>query len=114
MESKGFSQRIEEGMYEQGGKLSCIDLIFTNRSRNIQGCGNVVTGTSHNLVYGDRESKYKRRVSEVRRRVMKNFCMEVLVEEASKENWENPVENMNTVEELDKAVDELGKQIRKH
>jgi uncharacterized membrane protein YcaP (DUF421 family) len=54
----GYKQIVEGGTHEQNGKLSCIDLIFTNKIQKVAQRGNEEVGTHHNLVYGEQESKY--------------------------------------------------------
>ena len=112
MEGRGFTQLIGEGTHEQGGKLSCIDLIFTNRPKKITNWGTRVTGGGHSMVHATRQSKYRRRKTQVRRRMWKNFTIENLKEETIKVNWEEKIRKTDTKENLDTEVWELEEKIR--
>ena len=54
MSHLGYKQQIEGGTHEQNGKLSCIDLIFTNKSNKVKGAGTGRVRTHYHLVYVDR------------------------------------------------------------
>ena len=112
LEGRGFAQIIEEDTHEQGGKMSRIDLIFTNKPEKIAKWGTELTGGSHSMIFATRESKYKRRKVQVRRRMWKNFTMENLEAEMNSVDWNSIMEKIETREELDEKVETLEARIR--
>ena len=48
VERYGKKQLVEDGTHEQGGRMSCINLIFTNKTAKIVGTGNHTVGIHHN------------------------------------------------------------------
>ena len=112
LEGRGFTQIINEGTHHQGGKLSKIDLIFTNRPEKISQWGTEVTGGSHSMIHATRESKYKRRKVQVRRRVWKEFTQERMEIEMNKIDWNRIMDKVETCEELDSSVENLENKVR--